>query len=330
MSPIRGARRYRRSDELWLLCCFFNPARFESRIRNHRRFRSVIEASGLRLATVECAFGEAPFQLPDAPETIRLRARDVLWQKERLLNVALERLPESCRKVAWLDCDVLFENADWAVETAHLLENYAVVQPFERAIWLAPECEEARGGERSSQGFAFAYAKDPASVRLGAWETHGETGFAWAARREVLEEGLYDACVIGGGDHAMAHAFAGGAEAACVSRIMAHRAHREHFERWARGCGARIAGRVGFVPGTVLHLWHGARERRSYLGRYRELSRYELDPETDLRLAADGCWEWSSEKTRLHGFAKRYFAQRLEDCDAEKGGGSGDRVGDDS
>lgn len=313
MSPISSASRYRHTDELWLLTPFFNPAGFESRLRNYRRFRSVIEASGLRLVTIECAFADAPFQLSPDAHTIQVRARDVLWQKERLLNVVLARLPGECRKVAWVDGDVLFENADWAAETARLLEDYTVLQPFETAVWLSPEREETLGDEYTSHSFAAAYAKDPASARLGRWEVHGETGFAWAARREVLEEGLYDGCVIGGADHVMAHAFAHGPEAPCVSRIMHNEPHREHFERWGRVCGQRTDGRIGVVPGTLLHLWHGEREKRRYLERYRELATFDFDPCADLRVGPEGCWEWASDKLELHHFARSYFARRIED-----------------
>ena len=47
----------------------------------------------------------------DADILIQLRGRDVMWQKERLLNLALRALPDECRKVVWVDCDVILEQA---------------------------------------------------------------------------------------------------------------------------------------------------------------------------------------------------------------------------
>ena len=69
------------------------------------------------------AFGDAPFDLPAGPDVIQVRGPDVLWQKERLLNIAVSRLPARARKVAWLDGDLLFADPDWAGETARLLDD---------------------------------------------------------------------------------------------------------------------------------------------------------------------------------------------------------------
>ena len=83
MSALCGAPRYRSAEDLWLLTSLFSPVGFESRLRNYRRVRSVLDASGLRRVTIECVFGNAPFQLPHGPSAIQVRARDVLWQKEQ-------------------------------------------------------------------------------------------------------------------------------------------------------------------------------------------------------------------------------------------------------
>ena len=58
------------------------------------------------------------------------RARDVLWQKERLLNVALDFRPDDCEEVAWLDCDVVFAANDWPERARAALETHSLVQLF--------------------------------------------------------------------------------------------------------------------------------------------------------------------------------------------------------
>eukprot|EP00959_Pyramimonas_sp_CCMP1952_P145771 3051963-Pyramimonas_sp.AAC.1 len=60
-------------------------------------------AQGLPLVVVELAFGTAPFQLKpteDAELLIQRRTdpQNVLWQKERMLNLALEKLTPNCTK----------------------------------------------------------------------------------------------------------------------------------------------------------------------------------------------------------------------------------------
>ena len=313
--PTLHPAPYVPTDDLWLLTSYFNPSGYRTKRRNHDLFRQPIEDSGLRLLTVECAFGEHPFELDEGPQVLQIRGRDVMWQKERLLNAALAHLPASCRKVAWLDGDLLFTRPDWAVETARLLDQYPVVQLFERVIRL-PRGHTAYQGEGDAwDSFAAVAARAPQLLLHGDFAAHGHTGFAWAARREVLAEvGLYDACIAGSGDHMMAHAFCGDWTSRCVGRIIGeNNAHREWFAAWSQRLYRQVRARVGFVPGTVLHLWHGDIDHRRYVRRNQELAGFAFDPGTDLRLGASSCWEWNSDKPDLHRWASEYFGQRLED-----------------
>jgi hypothetical protein len=94
---------------------------------------------------VELAFGRGPFDLApdDADLLVQIRGGNVLSQKERLLNLGVSRLPKDCDKVVWLDAGILFDRADWAVETARLLQEYVVVQPFLGRVRLGPGCSPA-------------------------------------------------------------------------------------------------------------------------------------------------------------------------------------------
>src|SRR5277367_5771091 len=102
-----GARQYRYCDDIWIISCFYNPNAYVTKPENFNKFIERIEASGLHYLIVECAFGKQPFSLKKDRRIIRLRTTDIMWQKERLLNIALDHLPEKCKKVVWLDCDVL-------------------------------------------------------------------------------------------------------------------------------------------------------------------------------------------------------------------------------
>jgi hypothetical protein len=238
-----------------------------------------------------------------------------MWQKERLLNLALRHLPIHCTKVAWVDCDVLFERPDWAVQTSKLLDTFPVVQPFDRVIRLPRGRVSYQGDGDLWPGFASVYAKHPDLMLAGDFARHGHTGFAWAARRDLLERhGLYDACISGSGDHMMAHAFCGDWSSPCIDRILgAGTAHRAHFTSWCRNLYKDVRARVGVAPGSLLHLWHGDMEHRRYVLRNRELASFDFDPQRDLRVGESGAWEWNSNKPALHEWAVSYYASRKED-----------------
>jgi len=185
------------SDALWALTSYFNPMRYRRRRANYRAFR---EQLNVPLVAVELANG-AGFELTeeDADVLIQLRDGDVMWQKERLLNVALGALPASCRQVVWLDCDTVFAKEDWAERVSALLERFMLVQAFSHVDFLSTDggvvCTRPsaalaiESGLTGSSQFGVPTLRGPGSTN---------NGLAWAARRELLDEvGFYDACIVG-------------------------------------------------------------------------------------------------------------------------------------
>jgi len=71
---------------------YFNPMKSRRRLANYRTFRSRLDVP---LVTVELAFdGQFELTSGDADHLIQLSGGDIMWQKERLLNIALEAVPD--------------------------------------------------------------------------------------------------------------------------------------------------------------------------------------------------------------------------------------------
>jgi hypothetical protein len=306
---------YERSPDLGVITSYFNPCGFRTRAYNFERFAELLLASGISLVVVEASFDGEPFTLPARYPVLRIRGRDVMGHKERLLNVAAAHLPARCTKVAWLDADVIFERPDWALETSRRLDTHAVVQPFAEVVRLPRGHDRFQGEGEVWESFAAALVRAPQLLVRGDFQRHGHTGFAWAARRAIFEgAGLYDACIAGSGDHMMAHAFAGDWESPCIRRIVGPAgAHLTYFREWSRRVYALTRAKVSFVPGRLLHLWHGEMKNRRYVQRNQELFDLGFDPGGDIRVGDGGCWEWASDKPALHAWARRYFVERRED-----------------
>jgi hypothetical protein len=305
------------TGRIWVITSFFNPARYVTKRRNYDRFLAGLTAAGVPCLTVECAFDDQPFELPPSASVLRVRSRDVLWQKERMLNVALRALPAECTAVAWVDCDVLFDSPEWARETEALLQRYAVLQPFASVVRLPRGALHDDGRGKRWQSFGAVYQRDPGAAASGEFDPHGHTGFAWAARRDILEEvGLYDVCIAGSADHLMAHVFARQFENPCVDRIVGKMGpYREHFLRWARRADAVVQGSLTAGTGMLRHLWHGALTNRKYVERNAQLARSSFDPARHLAVGASGLWEWRGDTDDLRAWMIDYFASRKEDSD---------------
>lgn len=263
---------------------------------------------------------EGVFELDDRRwNCVRVQGDGFIWQKERMLNLALLHLPPACKKVVWADCDIIFESPDWLDQTAAALEQNIVVQPFEHSIRLPHGHISYRGESQENSGitesFAACYKRDPALTSHAPYINHGHTGYVWAARRDFLEAcGLYEACITGSSDHLMAHAFAGTLSSPCIAAMIGHgHAFARHFDAWARSADAYCKGRLGFVPGTVLHLWHGSLANRRYRSRNQELKEMSFDPDRDLTVDSNGLLAWVESAHQLQTWSEAYFKSRKED-----------------
>src|SRR5262249_22318280 len=117
-----------RRSSLWAVTCYFNPAGYRRKLENFRTFRDHLTVP---LIAVEQDL-EGRFELGpgDADIVLRVSDGDVLWQKERLLNLGVNALPSSCEAVAWLDCDIIFDGTSWVEETLRALERLELVHLF--------------------------------------------------------------------------------------------------------------------------------------------------------------------------------------------------------
>ena len=83
-----------------------------------------------------------------------------------------------------------------------------------------------------------------------------------------------------------------------IRALLMNSRQQEHFMGWARPFHETIAGRIGYIPGLALHLWHGEMRDRQYGVREQGLQAFDLDPFVDIALVARGCWRWSDDTSR--------------------------------
>lgn len=305
-------------SRLWALTCLFNPQRYRRRLANYRVFCRNLEVP---LLAVEMSF-DGRFELGegDADILLRVEGGDVLWQKERLLNFGAAHLPPDCRAVAVLDCDIVLEKRDWPARALTALERSPATHLFSRAHMLREGAEagfDVRGAHVQESSARAMRAAVGARACLGPQPGDGRgrysSGFAWAFRRELLEQhGLFDGCVIGGGDTALSCALWGSFESVEERHAM-NAEQRRYYREWAEPVHASVRGDVDFLDGDLYHLWHGDVDRRRTAQRHLDLHVHGFDPRRDIAPHASGAWRWATEKPALHRLLVDYFAARRED-----------------
>ena len=309
------------SSTLWAITSYFNPVGYARRLANYREFRRRLKVP---LVTVELARDRATLQLrpDDADRLVQLTGEDRLWQKERLLNVALRALPPDCGEVAWLDCDVVLDAEDWPRRVGDALSRFTLVQPFagfrevppHAGAWEPPAGAAWKGGDAFGRRLADGVPIDELFRRgVGHRLARGHAvGFAWAARRGLLERhGLYDGCILGSGDKAIAIAALGRFD--LLDRLEMNARQTAHFRSWAEPFFADVRGDIGYADATLFHLWHGELKLRRYRRRHEEFKRFGFDPAVDIAIDAQGAWRWTTANSEMRAYVANYFDARNED-----------------
>jgi hypothetical protein len=296
---------------LHVISVISNPVQFSTRYELYRKFEREMKQAGVNLITVEMAFGHRPHCVTEAgnPSHVQLRSFDEIWHKENMINLGVERLPTDWEYVAWIDSDVSFIDPNWVKNTIDSLQHYHVVQLFQHAIDLGPKNENVQ----NHNGFVSQYLS---GAPRGPGYTFWHPGYAWAMRREAFDAvgGLIDIAILGAGDHHMALGFIHQARQSIPGDMSLP--YLQELLRWEDRCRKYIKKDIGFLPGTLLHGWHGKKKNRKYVERWGILRDFKYNPITDLKEDWQGLWQLVVEDDRQIGLRdgiRAYFRQRSED-----------------
>jgi hypothetical protein len=277
------AGKYHTHHEAIIVSCFFNPQQSSYRLKVFNQFYERIKH--LNHLIIECVIGNGQPQLAETENIQRVYTKSLLWHKETLLNKAISQLPPQFKYIFWVDADVIFTNLDWLVTGVESLKSHQIIQPFEYCVHLDRDqlqpdfnLDQLRSdnlpNRRNSQVWRSFCAN---FVNTSLWQdqnydNHGHVGFAWGARREVLEAvPLFDRALIGGADHIIAHAAAGQIPHPCIANSFTD--NLAEVVAWSDRFYRVTQGDIGYVPGDLYHLWHGDINKRQYLKRIKDFTR---------------------------------------------------------
>jgi hypothetical protein len=272
-------------DKLHVVVVMSNPSNFATRYDLTKEFikRMEMEEFNVELYIVELAYGEQKYFITEQhnPRHLQLRATDVLWHKENMINLGVQKLlPKDWQAMAWIDADIEFENTTWASDTLKLLNGcFDVVQLFSHACDL----NETGLSMTVFNSLGYCLTKNKHTHHDGINFSH--PGYAWAIRREAYDKigGLYEHAILGSADHIMAKALVG--EAKTSIHKLSHPDYFRDvlaFEQRAKGL------RMGYTPGVIRHYWHGSKVNRKYVERWQILVKHDFNPLVHLTKNAEG------------------------------------------
>jgi hypothetical protein len=298
---------------LYVIAAVFNPAKFKSRIKLYQDFKQHMSRCEVNLVTIECAFDNEPFMVTQPnkePFDIQVRSKTVMWFKENLINVAISKLPNTWKYVAWIDADITFLDLKWPLKTVQALQKYPVVQLFRQAI------DGGKNGERMKTDDSFGFYKvSNLPIKKSLFATYyPHPGYAWAATRKAIEGmgGLVDVDIVGSADLHMSFGFLG----RILETVEGKNTSPEFIQAllaWQEKAQAVVKGKIGYVDVVIKHNWHGDKKNRKYVERWSIIENHGFNPKTDLTKNKDGLWVLTDKKPKMHQELREYFVNRKED-----------------
>lgn len=335
----RHAKGMRNSSRLpadlsrfFVITPIINSPRYSARAENYDKFKQMCEAAGVKLVTVEAAFGARGYEVTerDNPYHVQVRTQEEFWAKENLINIAIAHILQmwpDAREIAWVDSDCfpMSPPREWFEETWHALQHHEFVQMWEYLLNFGPDYQPISGPQMS---FMKTYAANGFTVPEGKNVKHtlagnsgmvalGRPGLAWAANVSALNAvgRLIDFCILGSADWHMAHALVG-AMLQHSSEFVRLSKYAQKLLHWQERAEYYIKRDVGFVPVTVGHWYHGSKQDRKYGSRGQILINAGYDPDIDIKYDSYGMIQLETITPRqitLRDGIRNYLATRNED-----------------
>lgn len=320
-------------DDMFVISVISNPVRYQRRYELYERFSRMCACAGIKLITVEMAFGDREHMVTDRSNECHLQLRSIeeLWHKENMIDLGVahaRRLWPHSKRFAWVDADCAptREPRDWFEETWHELQHYKVVQMWEEMIDLDHYFKTMSGAQPSFMAnyikhgtpnpVEFAQIQAKADCYPYGSTIFGRPGLAWAWNLDAYDEvgGMIDWAILGAGDWYMAHGLVGSMS---IPASQCHGHYAKKLLTWQERCERWIRRDVGYVRGAVYHYFHGRKKNRHYGTRGQILIDNNYDPTTDIKYDSQGLLQletWEPRQMKMRDQVRGYFRSRDEDC----------------
>lgn len=293
-------------DRIAAIAVLFNPANYLKLVTNYQVFAEAWEESGIPLHTVEVLLPGQTKSIT-GPNVMHLNAKVPFFHKESAINYAVKQLPTEVDSVCWVDADFVWDNYLWVGALRRSLALNPVVQ-----MWrLLHDLDEDGSTSRTFSALELSQNK-------------GSPGGAWAADRRLFTDygGLFDRCIVGGGDSCAAagfrepfhkqHTRSGDSWNSRILEIMGRRLPESvlvDYEVWRKKVSEWVGGRVGLLHEDANHLFHGRRDRRNYGDRY--LLVKDVSSDDHLTRGDGGLFEWKYPHPEVDESLMEFFKGRV-------------------
>lgn len=239
-------------------------------IENHQKIEP-----HLKLYIIEIIFDNQECKLKVSNKKnylqIRLSSEYIFWNKENMINVAVKTLlPSNWKYMAWVDADIEFLNQFWVRDTIKELKNNDVCQLFSFCRFLN------HNNVPLNYFWSSLYLKKHGIYR-NKFDIYHHPGFAWACTRSAYDTmgGLFEIGITGSGDSIMENSFL----QESIKKLHFLQVSPEFIDGILEFRKKVRNFRCSYIPGIIVHHYHGERKNRKYVCRHKILMKYSYNPQ---------------------------------------------------
>lgn len=272
---------------------YFNSSKSKRLLMNYLYVAEKLKVANIPFYTLEMY--EDTFEIHDA---FHLKTDFILFQKERMCHLLETMIPKSYSKLLFLDSDLLFENVNWYNELSTKLDDFNIVQPFSKGIWLDITYKEIVK-ERIPILFYNAFGTISMDGGIGGYHP----GFAWAFQRKWFRKiGFFQYGILGDGDTLSSTVWLDYKDFRYSPFIQTS---IEEFKD-----SIKEKPTLCFLQGVIYHLWHGDGKKRQYKSR-REIFQSVRDVRDIIYVEKNGLF--ALKDNRFKAKIRKYFKNRDDD-----------------
>ena len=291
------------------ICCYFNWNNNKVRKDNYIQFRKNFKHP---LITVEICLDKENFFIDDSIK-ILANKNNILWQKERAFNIAIEGLSDKYDKVLWVDTDILFLNENVMTELEDKLDQYDMVQPFDRVYEyeysersLNQKTHTSTNRCLNTYGYAKTLLEYTKTNKIIS--SHPAFGLAWGINLSIMPNNcFYDKHILGSNDLLQIQSVT----LDVLNKHFIGKYNNELVRSWINYCKKmpqKTKYDIGYCSGDLEHLYHGETTDRGYSTREKILHKHNFNPETDIRISRNGLYEILNKE--MQSDILKYFENR--------------------
>jgi hypothetical protein len=298
-------------NKLAVISCFFNPSRYLIQSKNCELFRKQFEKAGIDYYIIELCY-DGISDLPSRENIYKIFVDSkftVMWQKERLLNILIDKISLNYEYICISDCDIIINKINtWADKVIESFDGYNIVQPYATTSLLKNNNKIDK--IKMSKGWAFSHKYKQFLSR----SFHPGHMIAFESNF-IQKQKLYDYNIIGGGDFSFFSLFSIYDEFKLYVSEDFDKIFSPSLKEWV---SKSTRQKINYVDGSIIHLYHGKRRNRRYKLRNKIIARHNFNPVRDVQICKkSGVFKWSEDvienRPDLINEIKNYFKTRRED-----------------